>query len=346
MDASKLRVSKFPPKPNRMPNRFNAPAAATCPPKLLSEGWELLSEAGATLMPGRSAAKTGQRFNVLLVLAIAAVSSPLYAHDITLQDNVFSVSFDSDSGALTRFENKNPHWMVERRPELGASFRLFAPLPTRRYNPVFGQKQPAAEVRKVSDNEINLRWENLVSENGGVLPMSFAADIMLTNGQLTFGATLKNDSGLTVETIDYPYFGDLNPPSRDSTLTAYTMKNGHLQPDELYPHFRNEKGYWGVTWPTKMLEPQNSHYCLIRSPDAGFSIGTPTPPDYRMQYVFEQHPGVISGITALVPPEDEISGVPVYLEFRVCHFVFAGPHSTKTLAPVVLVRLNHNLYRK
>jgi hypothetical protein len=290
--------------------------------------------------PKRFNASTLQRFNLIILLAITAVSGPLYAHDITLQDNVFSISFDSDSGALTQFENKNPHWVVERRPELGVSFRLFAPLPTRRYNPVFGQKQHAAEVRKVSDKEIRIRWENLVSENGGVLPMSFAADITLTNGQLTFGATLKNDSDLTVETIDYPCFGDLNPPSRDSSLTAYTMKNDRLQPDELYPHFRNEKGYWGVTWPTKMLEPQNSHYCLIRSLDTGLSIGTPASPDYRMQYVFEQHPGVISGITALVPPEDEISGVPVHLEFRVCHFVFAHPHSMTTLAPVTVTRMH------
>lgn len=251
-----------------------------------------------------------------------------------LQDNALSVSFDSDSGALTRFEDKSAHWVIERRPEFGVSFRLFAPLPTRRYNPVFGQKQHATEVTKVSDNEIRIRWENLVSENGGVLPMSFASDITLTNGVLTFWATLKNDSDLTVETIDYPYFGDFNAPSRDSSLFAYTRRNGHLQPDELYPHFHNEKGYWGVTWPTKMLEPQNSHYCLIQSPDEGLHVGALA--DYRVQYVFEQHPGVISGVTALVPPEDEISGIPVHLEFRVCHFVFTGPHSAKTLAPVVL----------
>ena len=114
------------------------------------------------------------------------------------------------------------------------------------------------------------------------------------------------------------------------------MEKGHLQPDELYPHFHNEKGYWGVTWPTKMLEPENRHYCLIQSPNEGLYVGTAHRPQYRVQYVFEQHPGVISGITALVPPEDEISGIPVHLEFRVCHFIFADPHSTTTLAPVVI----------
>ena len=279
---------------------------------------------------------TFQRFDAILAAIAVLVAAPLYADDITLQDDLVSVSFDSDSGALTRFEDKSAHWVIERRPELGASFRLYAPLPTRRYNPVFGQKQHVAEIRKISDTEISMRWNNLVSENGGTLPMSLAADVTLNHGQLTFAATLKNDSPLTVETIEYPCFGDLNPRSPNSSLAAYTRQKGHLQPDELYPHFHNEKGYWGVTWPTKMLEPQNSHFCLVQSSNAGLHIGTEGPADYRVQYVFEQHPGVISGVTALVPPEDEISGIPVHLEFRVCHFIFAGPHTTTTLAPVIV----------
>jgi hypothetical protein len=124
-------------------------------------------------------------------------------HEITLQDDRICVAFDSGSGALTRLEDKATHWIIERRPELGVSFRLFAPLPERRWNPVLGQKQSAAEVKKVSAYKIRLQWKNLISENGGILPMTLTADVTLTNGVLTFNATLKNDSALTVETIDY-----------------------------------------------------------------------------------------------------------------------------------------------
>jgi len=280
------------------------------------------------------------RANVLLtwmiVLSFSAISAQLHAGDVTLQDGSVLVAFDSNSGALTRLEDKSSNWVLERRPELGVSFRLFAPLPNRRYNPVFGEKQQASEVKKVSDNEVELQWTNLVSENGGVLPMALTAEVTLSNGVLTFSATLENDSSLTVETIDYPYLGDLNPPARNALLAAYTMKNGQLQPDELHPHFHNEKGYWGVNWPTKMLEPQNTHFCLVQSAHAGMYLGTGRHSDYRVQYVFEQHPGVISGVTTLVPPGDEFSGWPVFLQFRVCHFIFAPPHSTTTLSPVTL----------
>jgi hypothetical protein len=262
------------------------------------------------------------------------------AGEVTLEDNSLLVAFDSDSGALTRLENKETHWNIERRPELGVSFRMFAPLPERRYNPILGQKQHASEVEKISDHEVQLQWKNLASDNGGVLPMTFTADVTLTNGTVVFSSELINDSPLTVETIDYPYFGDFNPPARTASLEARVRrdaKGDDLRSDEVYPRFHNEKGYWGVFWPLKNLEAQQSPFCLIQAPGEGVCIGVDALKEpYRLQYSFEQHPGVISSVTDLVPEEDEISGTPVHLEFRTCHFVFAHPHSTRKLMPIIL----------
>ncbi|HEY2081286.1 MAG TPA: hypothetical protein VGI88_00770 [Verrucomicrobiae bacterium] len=272
---------------------------------------------------------------------IGLTAQPALAREVTLEDNSLLVAFDSHSGALTRMEDKIEHWTIERRPNLGISFRLFAPLPDRRWNPVLGQKQRAVEVKKLSPQQIHLKWENLASESDGVIPLALTADVTLTNGVLRFAATLANNSPLTVETIDYPYFGDFNPPSRSTTnMVARTMRRGNpgdLISEEIYPHFANAKGYWGVFWPTKNLESDQSPFCLIQAPNEGLYVqvdaaGQP----YRLQYIFEQHPGVVSSITQLVPQEDEIGGKPVHLEFRACHFVFAPPHSTTTLAPIVL----------
>jgi Domain of unknown function (DUF6259) len=57
---------------------------------------------------------------------------------------------------------------------------------------------------------------------------------------------------------------------------------------------------------------------------------------YLLQYTFEQHPGVMQSVDSMVPKEDQISGKPVNLQFRTCHFVFSAPHSTKKLAPIVM----------
>ncbi|MGH7951098.1 MAG: hypothetical protein ACREFE_04145 [Limisphaerales bacterium] len=279
-------------------------------------------------------------FGALFYVSTLA-ARPALAGEVTLEDSQLLVAFDSDSGALTRLEDKSTRWVIERRPELGVSFRLFAPLPNRRWDPVLGQKQHAVEVKKISDNEIRLQWKNLISESDGILPMTLTADVTLTNGVLTFNATLQNDSSLTVETIDYPYFGDFNPPSRDtSKMEARTMRRfspDDLISDEIYPRFRNEHGYWGDFWPLKTLESWHSLFCLIQSPDQGLYVEVDADKSpYRLQYTFEQHPGLVSAITQLVPKEDEIGGKPVHLEFRTCHFIFEHPHSTMKLVPIVL----------
>ena len=257
------------------------------------------------------------------------------ANEVVLEDGELLVAFDKSSGALTRMERKSTNWLIERRPALGVSFRLLAPLPHRRDNFVLGLKQKAAEVTKISEQEVQLRWENLASEHGGALPISLKAVVNLTGGKLTFDATLENHSQLTVETIDYPYFGDLNPPTRSTTMSARTMWYGNLGDDQLYPDFGNEKGYWGVNYPTKTFGTQRSLFCLIQTPSQGlyFEMSDPTLP-YYLEYTFEQHPGMLHG--SVVPKTDEISGWPVHLDFRTCHFVFAHPGSVTRLAPIVM----------
>ena len=277
------------------------------------------------------------RHSAMICVFAALLAQPVFAGEVTLEDDSLRVAFDTDSGALTRLEDKASHWVIERRPELGVSFRLHAPLPDRRDNFVLGQKQRAAEVKKLSDNEVRLQWKNLTSEHGGVLPITLTADVALTNGVLTFNATLENDSALTVETIDYPYFGDFNPPARNASLAVRTMWYGNLGSDGIYPDFGNEKGYWGVNFPTKTFGSQRSLFCLIQAPDQGWYVemADPTQP-YLLEYTFEQHPGLVQSVNSSVPQSDEMSGLPVHLEFRTCHFVFARPNSTLRLAPVVM----------
>lgn len=275
-------------------------------------------------------------FLVVLCL-LGMIVGPARGDAVTLEDSQIRAVFDCDSGALIQLERKSTHWVIERRPEFGMSFRLFAPLPNRRDNFVLGQKQRAAVCKKISTDEIRIQWKNLQSEHGGVLPMTLTATIKLKDGKLTFNAKLKNDSPLTVETIDYPYLGDLCAPSRNSSMHFRVMWYGNLESDEIYPHFRNEKGYWGVMYPTKTFDSKRSLFGLLQTGGQGLYVEMqdPTQP-YLLQYTFVQHPGVIQSLNNTVPRTDEISNIPVRLEFRTCHFVFAHPHSTVTLAPVVM----------
>jgi hypothetical protein len=256
---------------------------------------------------------------------------------VILQDDRLLVAFDRESGALTRLERKSSHWIIQRRPALGASFRLHAPLPNRRDNFVLGSKQRAVSVEKISANQVRLQWRDLVSEHGGVLPITFTATVTLQDGVLTFNGALENNSSLPVETIEYPRFGDLNPPSVDSHLEAQSLWTGALAAGEIYPHFSNDIGYWGVRFPTKTINSNQSQLCLIQAPEQGIYVGMHDPAvRYLLQFTFEQRPGTEDWASNEVPQEDAISGIPVHLEFRTAHFVFAHPHSTVQLAPVVM----------
>jgi hypothetical protein len=274
---------------------------------------------------------------ILSLLFIISSSQIILAQGIVLQDNKLLVEFNSSTGALIKMEYKSSNWIIERRAELGVSFRLFVPLSDRRYNYILGQKQKLVKIEKISEHEIKLEWNNLISENGSILPIELTANVRLQEGALTFTAMLNNNSSSTVETIDYPYFGDFNPPARNSSLDVRTMWYGNLESNEIYPEFNNTKGYWGVFCPTKTFDSNRSLFCLIQAPKEGLYVEmhNPTQP-YLLQYTFEQNPGVISSITNKVSPQDEISGKQNHLEFRTTHFIFTHPKSKIDLVPIVI----------
>ena len=268
-------------------------------------------------------------------IELGAAQAAALSGEVVLQDSALVVAFDPVSGALTRMERKSTRWTIERRPALGVSFRLHAPLPQQRANFVLGAKQRAASVEKISENQVRLQWKNMVSEHGGVLPITFTATVTLKNGALTFDGVLENNSDLPVETIDYPYFGDLNPPTPETQMQVEQLWVGALSGDEIYPRFGNALGYWGVRYPTKTINSNRSQFCLIQTPEQGIYVAMQDPAiRYMLQFTFELRPGNVQN--DVVPREDEISGIPVHTEFRTCHFVFAHPHSRFELAPVVM----------
>ena len=257
--------------------------------------------------------------------------------EIVLEDAQLRVAFDSLSGALVRMERKSGTWVIERRPELGVSFRLFVPLSKQRDNFILGTKQRAVSVQKIGPNQVRMHWENLLSEHGGVMPIAFTGTVTLDQGKLTFDADLDNRSDSFVEAVDYPYFGDFNPPSRDSVVEAHHLWVGALSSDPIYPRFDNAKGYWGVRYPTRTIESSQSQFCLLQTQNQGIYVAVHDPEiRYLLESTFEQHPGVVDWVYDDVPKQDDISGLPVHLEFRTCHFVFAHPHSKVKFAPVVI----------
>jgi hypothetical protein len=203
-------------------------------------------------------------------IELSAERAASFAGEVVLQDDELLVAFDKGSGALVRMERKSALWSIERRPALGVSFRLHAPLPNRRDNFVLGSKQRAVSVDKISERQVRLQWKDLLSEHGGVLPLTLTALATLREGSLTFETTLVNDSPLSVETIDYPYFGDLNPPAADTTMHVEHMWTGALGGDEVYPHFGNAKAIGASIFRRKRSIPAKANFVSFKRHSRAF----------------------------------------------------------------------------
>jgi len=256
--------------------------------------------------------------------------------EITLEDEVLLVAFDVASGAITKLLRKKTGWLIHRRPELGLSFRMYVPLANRRDNFILGQKQRAARIRKISNQKVSIEWQDLISEHGGNLSIDFRADVTLKQGCLQFDAEVLNNSGLTIEALDYPYIGDLSAPQIAERMNASYMWYDDLVSQEIHPHFTNEKG-GGVDFPIKTMDSKKSLFCLIEAERQGIYVGVHDPSQrYLVQYTFVQHPGVLENATWSVPLDDEISGLKVFKEFHTCHFIFAKPQSETKLITIAL----------
>ena len=246
----------------------------------------------------------------LCALTVSAASL-VRADEVVLQDDHVLAAFDSDSGALTRLENKTTHWNVEQNPKLGASFRMNLFVPDGKGIAISGAKQHSAEVKKISDSQVSLQWKDLATDQGGTLPITLSATATLANGVLTFGTAVQNDSTQMVESIEYPCLGNLSRAADGEPLVAKHMWYGNLPSGSIAP--------------SHTVESKQSLFCLIQSPVEGLYVEMQdaTQP-YLLRFAFDQRGRGKSGNN------------PGHIEFRTTHVAYVHPNSTAKLAPVVM----------
>ena len=252
-------------------------------------------------------------------LAVACIATALWAGlsaragEVTLKNDSWVATFDTTSGALTRLENKKTGWKIAANPELGVSFRLNVPKDSHD-NFINGRDQKAIEVKKVLfSNRLQLKWKNLVTQNGETLPITLTAIVSLDKDALTFNTTIENDSDAMISTIDFPYIGDFNPPAKDAPMKTEHMWYANLQDNPI---------------PGKPIQSRQSLFVLVQSTDVGLYVEMhdPTQP-YLLNFTFNRRRS----------SEDEDSS---HLEFYTTHWAYIHPHSTVALAPVVIKGYN------
>lgn len=258
---------------------------------------------------------------------------------VTLENADVKIGFDAVSGALVDFKNKRTGWNIQKSPELGQSFRVFAPTADRSYSPVLGARNHLASIEKSSDGRsLTLVWKSLVSEYRGTLDVTLTGTVTLDGPDIDFDMEIKNNGGWTITTVDWPIIGALNPPSTGTSLRRMNPVYGNLTEIPLWPKFQDQRGYFGTNHPIQMGEQFGmARYNLVLAGDQGLYLGTHDIVfDETTRYTFEMKPGFVDSFDARVPQDSAISGHPVRIVASMEHFPFVPSGSSMKLARTVL----------
>jgi hypothetical protein len=255
---------------------------------------------------------------------------------IVLEDAAIKAVFDKNSGRLVSLVSKKTDWQIQRRGYLSRSFRLAVPMPGRRDNCVYGERQSFCKVEISNDNKkIVFVWNKLRSECDENLDIVFTGTVELTDKGLQFTAQVENNSAYTVEAVYWPYLGDINAPKAQRNLNWTYFEYGAMTKGSIYPDFSNQKGYWGVDFPIQIYNFQATHFGLLGNDNEGMYVGYHDTTDkHLINLTFELKPGWYEE-SGTAPKTDSIGGKPAHIEYSCVHFAYVNPKESEVLEPII-----------
>lgn len=262
---------------------------------------------------------------------------------IVLENKYIEVVFDAESGVLMRMTDKNTGWEIMQREVLGQSFELLVPLEGPqmtdadcRYNVIKGTKQSNPVIRQSRD-KVTFTWRGMKSDHmNKEADITFNGEVLLTDKGLEFSGSLVNNSEYPVEYVSWPCIGEITVP--DKTQPLYHSTRSDVR--ELFPHFFNQHGYWGVDYPTSTYVLPEKSFLQVNDRERGFMVYTRELPKYMLITSFELIPGF--EVRGENPYADELDGEMVRIQFKANHIVYNRPGESSTLDPVQFVTYKGN----
>src|ERR1039458_4047754 len=160
--------------------------------------------------------------------------------EAVLENDLLRAVLDTNSGALLELLNKQTGRRFQGRGELARSFSMVVPLPERLWHVIEGTRQKTASHRSLP-NRLEFTWDALESEYVGLMDIGLIGSVTLSDAGLTFEMAIRNGSPYRVESVAWPYIGDLKRPSSGEFRRA-SYNYCILEFAPLSPIFQNERG--------------------------------------------------------------------------------------------------------
>lgn len=258
---------------------------------------------------------------------------------ICLNTKSLKLEFSEENGALIGMTSVKTGWVIQRRPELGMSWRLLVPVNDElRNNPVYGEKQKLSSY-EVKEDRIHLVWENVVSKRAGALPIRVIVDVCAEGNQAVWYTRIENNSDYIVECVHSPYIGDLSRPEDAKWFKSFTYHYADAVEKDLWPVFTPEHTNWSVDYESHLSSATCtpvSPYYLLRDENQGLYVGVKNSSAELVAWHCELRPGYSSAIDSRVPEQDEIAGKPVHTLFAPVHMCYVQPGANEDLTPIAL----------
>ena len=260
-----------------------------------------------------------------------------------LKNETLELKFNDQNGTMTGIRSVLTGWEIMNRPHLGLSFRLLLPMPGRRNNPVYGEKQKVTSYDVSKDGrEVTYKYDGLTSEYGGWHEIKLEMKISMKDRKAVFELSIQNNSEFTVENVYCPYFGDLVHPPEEEWFKTFLYNYATAQEWPIWPTYRNMRGYFGLDYPTQFGDwspgcgNPMSPYILLRGEKQGLYVGVDEPDSELVAWHTELRPGLKSSMDMIVPDEAFIDGKEVSTRFAAVHIPYIMPGESRRLMPVSL----------
>ena len=255
---------------------------------------------------------------------------------ITLKNETLALEFDKEKGTLIGVASALTGWKPLDKPELGLSYRLMVPMPGRRDNPVYGEKQRQCSVDITPDGRSAVfKWDRVRSEHGGELAIEVVMTVEMTGRQAVFTLEIANNSGYTVENAYCPYIGDVRRPEGAESFKALVWRYASAEEWPIWPSYQNKIGYYGVDCPIQYGECGGSHgspvspFVLLMGAAQGLYAGVREKSSEPVAWNTELRPGYADSIGHSVAEDAAV-------RFAAVHVPYVLPGEKRKLTPVAL----------
>ena len=250
------------------------------------------------------------------------------------------LEFAPDNGALVSMVALQTGWHIERRPELGLSWRLLVPISGElRDNPVYGEKQKLSSVTQLDDG-LRFVWEKIISERAGQLDVTVTVTVRNEGGQAVWHTDIDNRCPYQVECVYSPYLGDLTHPEGSGYFKVFHYKYAAAEEWNVWPVFDTHFGYYGTDYPTQFgqdslsLATPATPFVLLHNECQGLYVGSKADEGEMVAWHLEHRPGWGFSIAHRVSEKDEIAGKTVHTLFAPVHMCYIMPGERRQLTPI------------